>query len=84
MIGDTKAFLVRFKSGHKAVAERTGVYKSGEGPGHGSREHIKELSSVSVPQMVGNEKDVYNIVEPKMVTHLYHNLDKHIERMLRK
>lgn len=84
VIGDTKAFLVKFESGHKAVAERTGVYKEGKGPGHGSREHIKELSSVSVPQMVGNEKDVYNIVEPKMVAHFYKNMDKQIERMLRR
>ena len=77
VIGDTKAFLVRFKSGHKAIAERTGVYLEGKGRGHGSREHIKELSSVSVPQMVGNEKDVFHIIEPKMVAHLYKNMDKH-------
>lgn len=81
--GDIKAFVVKFPSGHKAVAQRTGVYIKGKGPGHGSREHIRELSSVSVPQMVGNEKDVYNIVQPQIVDRLYYHMDRQIERMLR-
>ena len=43
---------------------------------------VKSLRTVSVPQMIGNEKQVYGIVEPKIQENLRNSVNRHIERVL--
>lgn len=43
---------------------------------------INELYSVSIPQMIGNEKDVYGIVEPNIETNLQNNIAKQVAKIL--
>lgn len=47
-----------------------------------SRLKIKKLFSVSVPQMIGNERDVYGIVEPNIKSNLQKNVDNQVSRIL--
>lgn len=47
-----------------------------------SRLPIKALFSNSLPKMVGNEKRVYGIVEPKMEDKLSEQIEKHIKKVL--
>lgn len=39
---------------------------------------IKKLSSNSIPKMIGNEKRVYGIVEPKIESNLHHYMEQQI------
>lgn len=71
-MGGIKAFVVQFKNGHIAVAQR----KSKQ------RLPIKSLFSPSIPKMIGNEKQVYGIVEPKISELLEANIHKHINKTL--
>jgi hypothetical protein len=57
---------------HMAAAVRKGS----------SRLPINELYSVSIPQMIGNEKDVYGIVEPNIGTNLQDNISKQVAKIL--
>lgn len=50
---------------------------------HGSRLPIKKLFSVSVPQMIGNEKDVYGVVKPHIQENLQKNIDAQVAKILR-
>lgn len=50
-----------------------------EGP---KRLHIHELYSVSIPQMIGNEKDVYGVVQPTIKENLQENVDKQVRKIL--
>ena len=43
---------------------------------------INELYSVSIPQMIGNEKDVYGVVEPNIETNLQKNISKQVAKIL--
>lgn len=61
-IDDRMAFVVQFSNGHTSIAQRTTK----------KRFPIKTLYSISVPQMIGDEDEVYGLVEP------------HIEEMLQK
>ena len=63
------------KSGHQGAAE----YVGGGQPG---RLHIKTLYTVSVPQMLGNEREVYGIVEPHIMENLQNNVNRHVARIL--
>ena len=73
--GDTyKAFIVRYASGHMAVAQRVPGKKSKKT----YKEAIKSLFSPSIPTMVGYQEGVFGIVEPKM----YDLLDKHIQAQI--
>lgn len=63
----SKAFLVRFKSGHVTLVERTGK----------SRLPVKTLYSLSVPAMMG-AKRVYGILRPEIGA----VLEKQVERSL--
>lgn len=47
-----------------------------------SRLPIKELYSVSVPQMIGNERDVYGVVEPNIMDNLHANIDKEVRKVM--
>ena len=79
--GKLKAFVVKFKSGHLAVARRDPPNKYTSGLAAristgGDRTKIKEFYSLSIPGMIGNERKVYVIVKPN----IQRNLDKHVER----
>ena len=43
---------------------------------------IKQLYSNSVPVMLGNEKRVYGVVEPKIKKNLRKNIEGQIKRVL--
>ena len=50
---------------------------------HGSeRLPIKKLFSVSIPQMIGNEREVYGVVKPSIEDHLENNVERQIARIL--
>lgn len=69
----TKAFLVKFSSGHVSVAQRRGS----------ARLPIKKLMSNSIPKMVGNQEKVYGIVEPDIYSNLLANVQAEIAKVLK-
>lgn len=69
----TKAFLVKFKSGHVSVAQRRTK----------SRYPIKKLLSNSVPKMVGSQERVYGIIEPQIYDTLIENIQKEIQKAVK-
>ena len=78
--GNLKAFVAKFMNGHVAVAQRTKdqvPVKSLR-----TRFHIKELFSLSIPQMLGSEARVYGIVQPEIQKTLQANIDREIHNML--
>lgn len=70
--GNIKAFKATMKSGHSGMFQRKGK----------ERLPIKELYSNSVPVMIGNEKRVYGVVEPKIKQNLEKNIEGQIRRVL--
>ena len=70
--GGIKAFLVKFKSGHKAAVERSSK----------ASYPIQALYSPSDPVMLGSEKRTYGIVEPYIERDLHENLHHFIEQAL--
>lgn len=64
-------------SGHVGVAKFIGGR-----PDQPNRLKIQKLFSVSIPQMIGNERDVYGIVEPNIYDNLRHNVDKQVSKIL--
>lgn len=73
-----KAFTVKFASGHISVAQRV----PGSRMGSKNKEAIKNLRSTSVPAMLGYEKGVWGVVEPKMNDLLVTEIQKQIQRFL--
>lgn len=71
-MSDLKAFVVKFKSGHVAVAQRKGA----------ARLPIKTFSANSIPVMIGNEKRVYGIVRPNIEDNLKNNINKQVAKIL--
>ena len=63
--------------GHVAVAKFIGGNSK-----QPNRLKIQKLFSVSVPQMIGNKRDVYGIVEPNILDNLRNNVDKQVEKIL--
>lgn len=59
---------------HVAVAKYIG--------GKNSRLKIQKKFSVSSPIMIGNERKVYGIVEPKIIENLQNNVDKQVNKIL--
>lgn len=59
---------------HVAVAKYIG--------GKNSRLKIQKKFSVSSPIMIGNERRVYGIVEPKIIENLQNNVDKQVNKIL--
>ena len=59
---------------HVAVAKYIG--------GKDSRLKIQKKFSVSSPIMIGNERKVYGIVEPKIIENLQNNVDKQVNKIL--
>lgn len=75
---DLKAFVQTMKkSGHTGIFERMNRSERGKA-GTQKRNAIKQLYGPSIPQMVGNEKKVYPIVQPIIAEELRKNLEKHI------
>lgn len=71
-MGNLKAFVAKFKSGHVSIVQRKGP----------ERLPVKKLLSPSIPKMIGNEKQVYGEVEPKIAELLDANIRKYITRTL--
>lgn len=63
-------------SGHVGVAK---FYGGGEPP---SRLHIKERYSISIPGMIGNERDVYGVVKPDIENNLKKNVELYASKVL--
>jgi len=59
---------------HVAVAKYIG--------GKDGRLKIQKKFSVSSPIMIGNERRVYGIVEPKIIENLQNNVDKQVNKIL--
>ena len=68
------AFVTQFSSRHKTLVQRTTK----------KRLPIKTLYSPSIPQMIGNEDEVYGIVQPQIQEmlwkHIYEEIDKELSR----
>lgn len=68
------AFVTQFDSGHKTLVQRTSE----------KRLPIKTLYSPSIPQMIGNEEDVYGLIQPQiqemLYKHIYELTDKELLR----
>lgn len=69
-----KAFYVKFRSGHIAIAQRKGK----------ARLPIKTLYSLSIPKMIGSEKDVFGVVEPQIREILDQEIRLQIEKTIKK
>jgi len=70
---DRKWFKTKFGSGHMGIFHRAGR----------ERLPLKETFGLSIPQMIGSEKQVYGIVEPFIQDDLQAALDRHIARAIR-
>lgn len=72
------AFVTQFSSGHKTLVQRTTE----------KRLPIKTLFSPSIPQMVGNEQEVYGYAQPQIQEmlwkHIYAELDKELLKGIKK
>ncbi len=77
--GETKAFIAKFKSGHKAVVERVPGRMMDSNP---KKEFLRKLLSPSVPQMIGNEEKVYGPLEEEIHMDLKKNIRKHMELVM--
>lgn len=65
---------------HTGIFQRTGV------PRHqGSRDNpeVEEKMGASIPEMIGNEKRVYGIVEPYIKSDLKEAVSRHVSRAIR-
>lgn len=71
-MGDLKAFVAQFRSGHVSIVQRRGK----------ERLPIKKLLSPSIPKMIGNETQVYGKIEPEIATLLEANIRKYITKTI--
>lgn len=73
-MGDLKAFVTKFKSGHVSIVQRRGE----------ERFPLKKLFSPSVPKMVGNEEEVYEKVKMEIAILMDENIRKYIRKTIEK
>lgn len=73
-----KWFVAKMANGH------TGIFQRNEGKKRGQKEEISEKMGTSIPEMIGNEKQVYGIVKPHIQSDLKEAVDRHVMRALRK
>lgn len=78
-MGNLKAFVTQFRNGHTSVVQRVPGKRMESNP---KKNFIKKLLSPSIPTMIGNEKEVYGIVEPDIAEDLKENINKHINKLL--
>jgi hypothetical protein len=74
VVNARKAFFVKFRSGHLAIAQRKGT----------NRLPIKTLYSLSIPKMIGNEKSVLGVVDPQISEMLDQEIRAQIEKTIKK
>ena len=74
-----KAFTVKFKSGHKSIAQRIPGSRM---KGNPAKEAIKNLRSTSIPAMLGSEEGVYGVVQPEMNGMLIRNIQTQMIKFL--
>lgn len=86
---DLKAFVQTIKNKKKNgnVTYHTGIFRrmtkeERQKSTSQERNAIKQLYSLSIPQMVGNEKRVYSEVQPLITEELYKTLEKHIATVM--
>lgn len=75
-----RAFVVKYKSGHKTLAQRRPGKRMKSDP---SKEFLKTLFAPSIPNILGDEQGVYGVVEPKMYDMLQQNIQAQILRFLK-
>ncbi len=68
------AFVAEFASGHRTLVQRISE----------KRLPIKTLYSPSIPQMLGNEQEVYGVVEPELASILQNHIELEIAKELAK
>ena len=74
LIEDRWAFVATMKSGHTGLFQRAGK----------SRLPIKKKFSLSVPQMIGNEEEVYGKLEPEIGEILQKHVEEQIQKLIAK
>ena len=86
-----KAFVAQFRSGHISVVAREPLTTRQRLEGHhGGKDYkyasyrLKKLLSPSVPQMLGNEEALNEIVEPEIRDLLQRNIEKQFEMIMKK
>ena len=72
-----KWFIAKMRSGHK------GVFPRNEGIKRGQEGEISEKMGASIPEMIGDEKRVYGIVEPYIQSDLKDAVNRHVLRALK-
>lgn len=82
---DLKAFVQTVKN--KDGSKHTGIFQrmtreERQKSTSKKRNPIKQLYAPSIPQMTGNEKRVYSVVQPFIVENLRNNLEKHIAKVM--
>lgn len=75
-----RAFVVKYKSGHKTLAQRRPGKRMKSNP---SKEFLKTLFAPSIPNILGDEQGVYGVVEPKMYDMLQQNIQEQILRFVK-
>jgi hypothetical protein len=78
---DLKAFIVTMSNGHVAVVRRRNQEERSKSSSK-KRNSIIEYQSLSIPQMLGNEKSIYGIIEPNIKENLRENINKHVAMMM--
>ena len=72
-----KWFVAKMGSGHIGIFSRNGGMKRGQ------KGEISEKMGASIPEMIGNEKQVYGVVEPHIQDDLKEAVNRHVMRALR-
>lgn len=88
--GNLKAFIVQFESGHVAIVQRDppkkytskGASKRRAKYPYSDLTKIKELFGPSIPQMIGNEQQVYGYIRPKIQENLQRQIHAQVEKIL--
>ena len=74
-----RAFVVKYKSGHRTLAQRRPGKRMKSNP---QKEFLKTLFAPSIPNILGDEKGAYGVVEPQMYDLLQENIQEQIMRYL--
>lgn len=72
-----KWFVAKMQSGH------IGIFSRNEGMKRGQKGEVSEKMGASIPEMIGNEKQVYGVVEPHIQDDLKEAVNRHVMRALR-
>lgn len=75
-----KWFIAQMGSGHTGIFQRTGAPRHQGGKGN---PEVKEKMGASIPEMIGNEKRVYGVVEPYINSDLETAVERHISRIFK-